>query len=146
MSAAPSPASRLRRLTAGLAISVALVASACTGTGATTTPSPSAAPTAAIDVQAEIDATIAGIKQAVTLYTSGDKQGALDAIAETYEEHFELVEDPLGDVDHDFMEQIEETIAVSIRAAINEGKPAAEVAALAATAEAALIKAKDLLK
>jgi hypothetical protein len=131
-----------------------LAVGACTGTGATTTASPrpsgaasvpASTPAASVDLAAEINATVAGLATALTAYTAGDKQGALDAIAETYEEHFEDIEDPLGEIDHDFMESLEELIAVKIRAAINEGKPVTEVAALVAEANTALEKARDLL-
>ena len=154
MSPVASPSPRASRLTAGVALAALLVVAACTGTGATTTatPRPSAAASvpastaaAPVDLAAEINATVAGLATALTAYTAGDKQGALDAIAETYEEHFEDIEDPLGDVDHDFMESLEELIAVKIRAAINEGKPVPEVAALVAEANTALEKARDLL-
>lgn len=154
MSPVASPSPRASRLTAGVALAALLVVAACTGTGATTTatPRPSAAASvpastaaASVDLAAEINATVAGLATALTAYTAGDKQGALDAIAETYEEHFEDIEDPLGDVDHDFMESLEELIAVKIRAAINEGKPVPEVAALVAEANTALEKARDLL-
>ena len=154
MSPVASPSPRASRLTAGVALAALLVVAACTGTGATTTatPRPSAAASvpastaaASVDLAAEINATVAGLATALTAYTAGDKQGALDAIAETYEEHFEDIEDPLGDIDHDFMESLEELIAVKIRAAINEGKPVPEVAALVAEANTALEKARDLL-
>ena len=150
MSPVTSPSGPARRLTVVLAIAATLAIGACSGSAASPSRAPATAtpsgPTASVNLVAEIDAVIAGINEAATKYGAGDKQGALDAIATTYEEHFELVEDPLGDVDEEFKESLEKLISVDIRAAINEGKPAADVAALVATAVAELVKAKGMLQ
>jgi len=98
----------------GLAIGVVVVAGACTSAAATPTgrrapssaSSTAATPAASLNFSAEVDATVAGLLDAHAKYRAGDSQGALDALAETYEERFELIEDPLGDVDHEFMENL----------------------------------------
>jgi hypothetical protein len=154
----PRPAGRPnRRAVASLAIGAALAVGACTSTGATSAPSrapsgaassgPSVAASAApsLDLGAHVDATIAGLEDALAKYRTGDAQGAQDAIAETYEEHFELVEDPLGAVDHDFMENLEELIAVRTRQVIQEGQPVTELEALVTEAKTLLTQAKDML-
>ncbi|MBM4407464.1 MAG: hypothetical protein FJ038_02405 [Chloroflexi bacterium] len=139
---------RARRSLAVLGVAAAIGLGACTGAAAT--PAPTAAPTAAastaVDLAAEVDATVAGLESALTKYRAGDKQGALDAIAETYENHFELVEHPLEEVDHDFMENLEELIAVKTRAVIQDGKPVADLEALVSEAKTLLAQAKDMLK
>lgn len=138
---------RARRSLAALGIAAAIGLGACTGAAATPAPtaSPTAAASAAIDLAAEVDATIAGLEEALTKYRAGDRQGALDAIAETYENHFELVEHPLEEVDHDFMENLEELIAVKTRAVIQDGKPVADLEALVTEARTLLAQAKDML-
>jgi hypothetical protein len=153
MSNAITPA--VRRLAGAAVLSLAIVA--CSSAGASPSPAPASTPpaaasgvpsgsAAAFDVQAEIDAVIAGLDKALSLYKSGDNQAALDEIAETYEEHFEKVEDPLGDVDHDFMEDLEGLIATKLRAAITDKQPAAAVEALVTEARTKLATAKGMLK
>ena len=129
------------------------VLAACSATGAGSTPvaatgtaaSPVPSPSGAVDVRAEVDATIAGLEEALEKYRGGDTEGALDTIAETYEQHFELVEGPLGQVDHELMEELEALVAVQTRDAIQGGKPVADLEALVAQARTELNKAKDLL-
>jgi hypothetical protein len=149
--------SGMRIAFAGLALGSALAVGACTSAGATSAPATAgaAAPSpaasgaslpASVDLGAEVDATVAGLDEALTKYRAGDSQGALDAVAETYEEHFERIEDPLGDVDHEFMENLEELIAVKTRALIQEGKPVSELEALVTEAKTLLAQAKVMLQ
>jgi hypothetical protein len=158
MSNAITPA--VRRF-AGAAV-LTLAVAACSSAGASPSPAPAtAAPTvgastaptsaggsaaASFDAKAEVDAVTAGLDKALELYKAGNQQGALDEIAETYEEHFEKIEDPLGDVDHDFMEDLESLIATKIRAAITGNQPAAAVEALVTEAKAKLATAKGMLQ
>lgn len=137
-------APRVRFAAVSLALGAALAIGACTGAASTPAPT-TAASQAAVDVAAEIDATVAGLEEALTKYRAGDKQGALDAIAETYEKHFELVEGPLDEVDHDFMENLEELVAIKTRAVIQDGKPVAELEALVTEAKTLLAQAKEML-
>lgn len=154
MSASQLSIARARRTLVGLTLGAALVVGACSSAGSTPAPSAAAtagtsagtSPAASVNLGAEVDATIAGLETALTKYRAGDTQGALDAIAETYENHFELVEHPLEEIDHDFMEELEELIAVKTRAVIQEGRPVADLEALVAEAKTGLAKARDLLK
>jgi hypothetical protein len=144
---------------------LALVVAACTsagGTPATSAPARSAAastPAAAtgsaaspstsapsVNLGAEVDATVAGLDAALGLYRAGNQQGALDALAETYEEHFELIEDPLENVNDDLKEDLEGLIATKLRQAVQAKAPVADVEKLVAEAQTMLATAKSLLK
>jgi hypothetical protein len=139
-----APRARLRPQIAALVVALAggLLA-ACT-IAAAPSPSPSARPT--FDVQAEITAVSAGLDDALSKYRAGDKAGAQAAADDAYLEHFEHVEDPLGDKDHEFMEELEDLLRDDVRGAITAGKPADDVAALIATAKAKLTEAASKLR
>ncbi len=139
------------RLIGAALLSLALVA--CSSAGAspsapTTTPtsSGSASPAASLSLAAHVDATVAGLDAALALYKSGNVQGALDSIAATYEDHFELIEGPLETLNDSLKEDLEGTIATKIRQAMSANKPAAEVEALVNDARTKLATAKELLK
>jgi hypothetical protein len=133
-----------RRLLGAAVLTLAVVACSSAGSSAAPTAAPSASAGASFDVRAEIDAVVAGLDQALALYKGGNVQGALDEVAETYEEHFEHVEDPLGDRNHDLMEDIEGLISTKLRAAISGNQPAAAVEALVTEAKTRLATAKGL--
>jgi hypothetical protein len=140
-----------RRLLGAAVLTLAVVACSSAGSSPAPTATPSAAATAAasapgasVDVKAEIDAVVAGLDQALALYKAGNVQGALDEVAATYEDHFEHVEDPLGDKNHDLMEDIEGLISTKLRAAISGNQPAAAVEALVTEAKTRLATAKAL--
>lgn len=140
------PGVRRAAITALLAIGVVACSPAGAGPTAAVTASPAAASAgASLDVGAEIDAVVAGLDQALALYRGGNVQGALDEVAETYEDHFEKIEDPLGDKDHDLMEDIEGLISTKLRAAISANQPVAAVEALVTEAKTKLATAKAAL-
>lgn len=122
-------------LLAGL-LSISLAA--CGGSAAT----PTAAP---VDYQAELDAVAQKLEAAVDLYVAGDTAGALDAAAEAYEDHFELVEHELEEVDEELMESLELLISQDIRGAIQDGASQAELESLVAEAQESIDRAKSLL-
>ena len=72
------------------------------------------------------------LDEAVTTYKAGDHGAAADAVGDVYLEHYEDVEGPLGERNHDLMEEIEEQISTELRQAMESGKPDAEVDSLVA--------------
>jgi hypothetical protein len=120
-------------------------AAAPTSTSATTGASPSTS-AGAVNLGAEVDATVAGLNTALGLYRAGNNQGTLDTLAETYEDHFELIEDPLEDVNDDLKESLEGLIATKLRQAVTAKAPVADVEKLVAEAQTMLATAKGLLK
>src|SRR5215210_3096857 len=81
-------------------------------------------PTAAI---AEIGKTKAGLDKAVAQLRGGDKKAAEETVAETYLQHFEKVEGPLGEVDPELNEKLEEAISGDLRKEIRNGAPVDKV-------------------
>jgi hypothetical protein len=94
----------------------------------------------------EIAATRAGLDRAVEQLRGGDRDAAEDTVAETYLQHFELVEGPLDEVDHELNEELEETIKAKLRKAISSGAKPAEVRKLVDEIDAELDTAEEKLK
>lgn len=116
----------------GLTLGVALVVGACTSAA---TPGPSSSPppgasTSALSVVEQITATSARISATMTSYAAGQNDKALEAVTDAYLEHFEFVEGPLGAVDAELAETLEDKIRVDLREAITVGRPIEEVTAL----------------
>lgn len=111
----------------GSAILLVLVAVGCAG-AASSSPAASSAPP--VDVLAEVDATAAGVDDAVAAYEAGDADDALELATAAYLEHFELVEGPLEAVDEELTELLEDKIREDLRALISAGAAATEVRAL----------------
>src|SRR5215210_4073888 len=76
---------------------------------------------------AEIGKTKEGLDKAASQFRGGDAKAAEETVAETYVEHFEKVEDPLGEVDPELKEKLEDAIAGDLRKQIRDGAPAAQV-------------------
>lgn len=53
--------------------------------------------------------------EAKTVYRNGDSSLAFDLVSEAYLDNYEFVEGPLGEVDHDLMEKIENDMRVDLR-------------------------------
>jgi hypothetical protein len=85
------------------------------------------------------------LDDAVAQYQSGDQQAAADAVGDIYLEHYEKVEGPLGDVDHDLMEEIEEKLSTDLRTSMEDGAPQSEIDALVAEIQSDLEKAQGTL-
>ena len=85
------------------------------------------------------------LDDAVAQYQSGDHQAAADAVGDIYLEHYEKVEGPLGDVDHDLMEEIEEKLSTDLRTSMEDGAPQSQIDALVAEIQSDLEKAQGTL-
>src|ERR671927_35824 len=59
----------------------------------------------------EVDKTSQGLDKALDQLRSGDRKAAEETVAETYLNHFELVEGRLDKVDHELNEELEEGIS-----------------------------------
>jgi hypothetical protein len=69
------------------------------------------------------------LSAALATYKSGDHAAAEDAVAEAYLQHFEEVEGPLDERDHELNESLEAAINEELRDAMKANKPAAEIEA-----------------
>jgi len=94
----------------------------------------------------EIAAVRTGLDQAVKQLKGGDAKAAEDTVAETYLQHFELVEGPLDEVDHELNEELEEAINEELREKISSGASPAEVTKLVDEVKADLDTAEAKLK
>ena len=142
----------MRRLAlALLALSLASFGAACgsddgSGGGAATTAESTADDTSPAAAAAEIDEIKSMLDEALARYRHGDAEGAEELVGDAYLEHFEEVEHPLEEVDHELMEDLEHTIANDIRTKMKDGAPASEVAQLIEQTKADLDEAKSKLQ
>jgi DNA repair exonuclease SbcCD ATPase subunit len=98
------------------------------------------------EASAEIDEIKSLLDQAVMQYRNGDKAAADTTVGDAYLEHFEKVEHPLEERDHDFMEDLEHRISTEIRDEMKNDTPVDEVAALVEETKADLDTAKAKLQ
>jgi hypothetical protein len=85
------------------------------------------------------------LDDAVTQFQSGDHEGAADAVGDIYLEHYEKVEGPLGDVNHDLMEDIEETLSTDLRTSMEDGADMSEIDSLVTEIRSGLDQAEQEL-
>jgi hypothetical protein len=83
---------------------------------------------------------------AVVQVRAGDADTAEETVGDAYLEHFEHVEAPLGDRDHDLMEELEEAISTNLREDIKDGKSADEIETAVDAIDADLDKAVEVLQ
>jgi hypothetical protein len=95
---------------------------------------------------AEIPEVRQGLTQGLAAYRQGDAEQADTLIGNAYLEHFELVEGPLDEADHELNEELEELIATEIRDEIKAGAPVGEVAQLVSEAQTDLTRAAEELR
>jgi hypothetical protein len=95
---------------------------------------------------AEIDEIKAMLDTGLAQYRSGDQEAADTTVGDAYLEHFEHVEDPLGERDHELMEDLEHRISTEIRDEMKDGTPPDQVATLIAETKADLDTAKARLQ
>jgi hypothetical protein len=94
---------------------------------------------------AEIAKVRSGLAEALATYRAGDARAADEQVGDTYLQHFELVEGPLEDVDHELNEQLEDTIREQLREQIRADAGAAQVAALVQQIDVKLDEAEQAL-
>ena len=85
------------------------------------------------------------LDDAVAQYQSGDHEGAANAVGDIYLEHYETVEGPLGDVNHDLMEEIEEKLSTDLMTSMEDGADQSEIDALVAEIRSGLDQAEQEL-
>src|SRR4051794_2938904 len=76
---------------------------------------------------AEIPQVKAGLDKAAAQVKAGDSAAAEETVADTYVDHFEKVEEPLGKVDPELKEELEEDISGGLRNQIKNGASASQV-------------------
>ena len=94
---------------------------------------------------AEIVTIRALLDDAVAKYASGDRMGAADDVGDIYLEHYEHVEAPLGDVNHDLMEEIEEKLSTDLRTAMEDEADQSEIDSLVSEIKSDLDQAEQEL-
>lgn len=85
------------------------------------------------------------LDDAVAKYAAGDHSGAADDVGDIYLEHYEHVEGPLGDVNHDLMEEIEENLSTDLRTKMDDGAEQSEIDALVSDIKSGLDQAEQEL-
>jgi hypothetical protein len=103
----------------------------------------SATPAEAVAEIGEIKTLLA---TAVDQVRAGDADAAEETVGDAYLEHFESVEDPLGERDHELMEELEEAISTDLRNDIKDGKSADEIETTVNQIEADLERAVEVLQ
>jgi len=93
----------------------------------------------------EIGAVRTALGQAVDQVKAGDKAAADSTVSEAYLQHFEKVEGPLEERDHELNEKLEDSIREELRDTIKTGS-ATEVEALVEEIEGDLTTAEAKLK
>ena len=83
---------------------------------------------------------------AVVQVRAGNADTAEETVGDAYLEHFEHVEAPLGERDHDLMEELEEAISTDLRNDIKAGKSADEIETKVDEIDADLDKAVVVLQ
>jgi hypothetical protein len=115
----------MRRLSPVLPLALAALLFAVAGCGGSEeSDDESATPAEAV---AEIDEIKTMLATAVDQVRNGDADAAEETVGDAYLEHFEHVEGPLGERDHELMEELEEAISTDLRNEIKDGKSADEI-------------------
>jgi hypothetical protein len=103
----------------------------------------SATPEEAVE---EIAAIRTLLGDAVTQVEAGDREQAEETVGDAYLEHFEHVEHPLGERDHDLMEELEVAISTDLRNQIKDGDDAAVIRSSVDEIDAKLDQAVEALQ
>jgi len=135
----------MRRLSLVLFLFVAILALAAAGCGGDDDESEEESATPA-EAVVEIDEIKRMLATAVDQVRSGDADAAEKTVGDAYLEHFEKVEGPLGEEDHDLMEELEEAVSTDLRNDIKDGKSAEEIEAAVDDIETNLDRAVVLLQ
>jgi hypothetical protein len=132
---------RLSSVLAFLLAALALVVAGCGGDEESE--EESATPAEAVAEIGEIKTLLA---TAVDQVRAGDADAAEETVGDAYLEHFEKVEGPLGERDHELMEELEEAISTDLREEIKAGKGADEIDAAVDEIDADLDRAVEVLQ
>jgi hypothetical protein len=134
----------MRRLSPVLILLIAAFALAVAGCGGNDeSEDESATPAEAVTEIEEIKTMLA---TAVDQVRAGDANAAEETVGDAYLEHFEHVEHPLGEEDHELMEELEEAISTDLRNDIKDGKSADEIEAAVTEITTDLDRAMELLQ
>lgn len=87
-----------------------------------------------------------GLDKAAAQYKAGDKKSADRTVGDTYLQEFEDVEGPLGKVDKELNEQLEDGIREELRKKIKDGASVQEVEAYVSGLKTKLDKAEAALR
>jgi hypothetical protein len=124
-----------------LAVAVAGLVAGCGGSDESEEES-----TTPAEAVAEIKQIKTMLATAVDQVRDGDADAAEETVGDAYLEHFEHVEGPLGERDHDVMEELEEAISTDLRNDIKDGKTADEIEAAVDEIEDDLDRAVEILE
>jgi DNA anti-recombination protein RmuC len=135
---------KLRTALVSLALASALALAACGGESE----SEEAAEQNATPAQArtEIGEVRKALDTAVSQLQEGDAKAADNTVSEGYLEHFEKVEGPLGKVDEELNEKLEDSIREELREKIQDGGSVAEVTQMVNAIKADLATAEQKLQ
>jgi hypothetical protein len=103
----------------------------------------SATPAEARDQLGQIRTLLAS---AVSTYKAGDHEAAEEQVGDVYLEHYEEVEGPLGERDHDLMEELEEEISTELRDKMKADAADSEIESLLEEINGNLDKAEEALR
>ncbi|MEA2226870.1 MAG: hypothetical protein QOF04_500 [Solirubrobacteraceae bacterium] len=137
-----------RHLLAALALVSSLALAACGSEDQQSTQA-AAKPeqeTTAAQARTEIGEVRTALDGAVAAMGDGDAAKAEQLVSEGYLQHFEKVEGPLGKVDHDLTEKLEESIREQLRDKIKGGGSAAEIKTMVTAIKADLATAEQKLQ
>lgn len=94
---------------------------------------------------AQIGQVRSGLAQALATYKAGDASAADEQVGDAYLKHFELVEGPLDEADHELNEELENTIREELREQIRADAGKAKIAALVKEIDGKLDEAEQAL-
>jgi hypothetical protein len=135
----------MRRLSPVLMLLLAALALAVAGCGGNDDEAEEESSTPA-EAVAEIGEIKTMLATAVDQVRADDADAAEETVGDAYLEHFEKVEHPLGEEDHELMEELEEAISTDLRNDIKDGKSVDEIEAAVAAINTDLDRAVVLLQ
>jgi DNA anti-recombination protein RmuC len=135
---------KLRSALVPLALVSALALAACGGESESEEAAESNATPA--QARAEIGEVRKALDAAVAQLREGDAKAADNTVSEGYLQHFEKVEGPLGKVDDELNEKLEDSIREELREKIQDGGSVAEVTQLVSAIKTDLATAEQKLQ
>jgi len=135
----------IRSALSAAAISSVVALSACGGDDEKSSEPEAEAKASPQQAITEIAAVRTALGEAVDQLKAGDKAAADETVSEAYLQHFEKVEGPLEERDHELNEELEESISHELRDKIKTGSET-EVEALVVEIEGDLTTAEAKLK